>query len=274
MRPCETNDGGFKDRVPPGEGGHHHVGDDGRDDGGNQGLRLEIRVGVEHLDRKQGGAEGRPEHAADAGRHPRDHQHPAIVIAEPEDVGEIGTESGAHLGHRSLASRRASGSDRQHRCDELDRYHPPADDGATAMVGVDHRIGAVSLGFGGEGVDDPAHQQPGQGQHDQQHPRPLRHAPVASAGLAVTREVKTDDVAEQHRADPVDAPGQDRAAETRHHTHQHGEHHPTTEIEEIDPARETGGSREPRLDDGGHGAPDRGLSALVVGGSVASANVI
>ena len=80
---------GFEDHVPPGEGGNHHVGHDGGDDGRDERLGLEVRVRVEHLDRKQSAPERGTEHAADTRSHPRDDENPTVVERQPQEPRQV-----------------------------------------------------------------------------------------------------------------------------------------------------------------------------------------
>ncbi len=148
----ELLDVGFEDRVPTGERCIHHVGHDGRHDGRDQGLGLVVVLRVQNLDGEEGGAERRPEHATHPGRHPADDEDPAIERRQAEQLRQIGGEPGADVGHRSFSARRTSRADGQRRGDQLDRDDARAQDRALSVIGVDDRVGAVTLGLGSEGL--------------------------------------------------------------------------------------------------------------------------
>jgi hypothetical protein len=124
-----------------------------------------------------------------------------------------GADAGRDHRHRALASRRPTRTDRDRRCQELDRRNARPHDARVPMKCLDHRVGAVSLRFRREAFDDQAHDQPADG-HRNRHEPESRAPDYLDAGVAFReqawRVVSGELPEEEPRGEPRPEREQDR----------------------------------------------------------------
>ena len=156
-------------RREAGGGAEDDVADGRGDEAGQERLDVEV-VAVEDLGGQHRAAERRPEDGPDARADPGRHRHPGIAGAEVELAGQEGSEAGTDLTGRSLPTTRSARADGERRGDDLDDDGAETDAPRVVVDGRDGRVGAVSLGVGGEAEDeDGAEQGP---ETDDQRQRP------------------------------------------------------------------------------------------------------
>jgi hypothetical protein len=103
------------------------------------------------------------------------------------------------------------------------------------MEGLDHGIGAVTLGLRGEGLNQPPDYQADSGENDQQEPRALGlQPPIGSSVNSVTRRLETYDTPKEDRPNPVHPPSQKSRAQTGNNTNRNCQEHPPSEVVEVD----------------------------------------
>ena len=124
---------GAEDRGEALDRAEDRVGDDRRDERGDQRVRLDV-VAVEELGPEDGAAERRPEDRADAGGHADRDRDPRITRVEVQQLGRGNDPNPALIwAVGSLATARAAGADGDGRGDELDE-RDAAPDAARAVV--------------------------------------------------------------------------------------------------------------------------------------------
>ena len=114
---------------------------------------------------------------------PVDHRHPGIGRAEVELPGQQGGEAGADLTGRSLPTTRSARTDGERRGDDLDDDGPETDAPRVVVDRRDGRVGAVSLGFGGEAEDEDGAEQGPETDDQWQAPRGGRTTPTPAGRL-------------------------------------------------------------------------------------------
>ena len=187
-----------EDRGKPLDRPEDRVGDDGRGEGGHEGLRLDV-VAVHQLGAEQGAAERRPEDGPDARGHAHGNRDPGIPGIEVEDAPEEGPEPGADLRRGSLAATGSTRSDGDRRGDELDERDAAADAARVVVERGDGRIGPVALGLGGPAEDDDPGDQPTERDHERDGPRARG---VGDGGATLARRRRRG-IAREHAQEEV-----------------------------------------------------------------------
>ena len=126
----EADELGVSEGADTAEEGRHrglHPADEMSDDPGDE-AREENRVldpsEVEHLDPEERPGDRRAEHGRESAADPADHEAAAVLVVQPQDVGEKAGDRRADLGAGPFLADRAAEHERHDGREELDRARP------------------------------------------------------------------------------------------------------------------------------------------------------
>ena len=110
---------------------------------------------VEHLDPEEGAGDRRAEDGREAGADAADHEAPAVLVVEPQDVGEEARDRRADLGAGPLLPDRPAEGERHDGGEELDGRDLPGDPAGLPVDRRDDGLGPVAARRRRERPDQP-----------------------------------------------------------------------------------------------------------------------